>query len=133
MKNLKGIFSIGLILLFAVCTAEAISIYGIKSRTLSIGNIDGCSFIELRNTNSMYPAIKEGNWVCWVDYKKYKERNKLQVGDIITFQYENERITHRIIKISNSTITTKGDNNDLEDLPITYNQVLNVVKVIVIK
>jgi signal peptidase I len=133
MKNLKIIFNVGLVLLLAVSLIEAINIYGIKNRTLSIGNIDGCSFIELRGTNSMLPTIKEGDWICFVDYNKYKEKNKLKIGDIITFKYKDERITHRIIKINDKWIITKGDNNKMEDEPINYNQVLNVVQVIIIK
>ena len=53
---------------------------------------------------------------------------ELEINDIITFNVDNELITHRIINteyIDNNLIyTTKGDNNEVTDIKkITYNQI----------
>ncbi len=54
----------------------------------------------------MWPLISKGDKV----FIKYKNINKLKQGDIILFK-KNDFILHRIIKIKNNKIITKGDNN----------------------
>ena len=53
---------------------------------------------------------------------------ELEINDIITFNVDNELITHRIINTeymdNNLIYTTKGDNNEVTDIKkITYNQI----------
>lgn len=66
-------------------------------------------------TNSMEPSIKHGDAVLT---KKPKVKD-LKEGDIITFNRNNEAITHRILRIDkeedNYYYVTKGDNNNVED------------------
>jgi len=48
---------------------------------------------------------------------KKVEKEKITVGDVITFLQDGEVITHRITKIAeNGEYTTKGDNNNIEDI-----------------
>lgn len=76
-------------------------------------------------STSMEPSINLGDVVI---VKKCKE-NKLQTGDIITFKTKNEIITHRILKIEDNgllpnTYSTKGDNNNIEDIEkVTYSNI----------
>ena len=66
-------------------------------------------------TDSMTPSINAGDVII---VKKVQEE-KLQVGDVITFQKQDKVITHRITNIEEQdgkkVYTTKGDNNNLED------------------
>lgn len=66
-------------------------------------------------TNSMEPSINHGDAILT---KKTKEKD-LKEGDVITFNRENESITHRIIRIDEEEnvklYVTKGDNNNVED------------------
>lgn len=64
-------------------------------------------------SGSMEPKIQTGS-VCFVNKKaKYDD---VKVNDIIAFNLgNNSRATHRAISISSDGITTKGDNNELED------------------
>lgn len=56
-------------------------------------------------------------------------KEDVKVGDIITYKSENETITHRIIKINENQITTKGDANNTEDSTITRDKIIGKVVV----
>lgn len=61
-------------------------------------------------SESMYPTLKMNDIII------VKKQEKYNVGDIITYKYNNEYfITHRIIKVYNNLFSTKGDNNNVED------------------
>ena len=85
----------------------------------SINKMQDFSFFGYKafviTTNSMEPSIKHGDAVLT---KKPKEKN-LEEGDIITFNRDNEAITHRILRVDKEEGTTyyvtKGDNNNVED------------------
>ena len=74
-------------------------------------------------TNSMEPTIKVNDVVI----NKKVEQEELNVGDVITFLNDGEVITHRITKIEEDLVTlytTKGDNNNIEDVfKITYDNI----------
>ena len=67
-------------------------------------------------TNSMYPSICSGDIVI----VKKVEEEKIKVGDIITFTKDNQVNTHRVTNIveeeGEKFYTTKGDNNNVEDI-----------------
>ena len=58
------------------------------------------------------------------DYIIVKRTDKVKVNDIITFEDNGAFITHRIIKIENDKITTKGDANNAADNPISKKQIV---------
>lgn len=68
-------------------------------------------------TDSMVPALMPGDLI----FTRSVEPNQLSVGDIITFQYDDRTICHRVVDISDYSITTKGDANPQSDSPITAN------------
>lgn len=77
-------------------------------------------------TGSMEPTIEVGDVILVADISA----EDLKVDDIITYKStasdsEGMLITHRIIDINeeDGMITTKGDANDVEDQPITSEQV----------
>ena len=61
------------------------------------------------------------------DYILVKQKKSYKVGDIITFNKEGRTITHRIIKINNDSVITKGDANFTEDKSINNNQIIGKV------
>lgn len=73
---------------------------------------------------SMEPTIKAGAMV----FDKKVDLEKLEVGDIITYEVsEDELLTHRITAIDaeKKTVTTKGDANNAEDASlVAYNNIL---------
>lgn len=76
-------------------------------------------------TGSMEPAISKEDIII------VKKQDDYKVGDIITFSKDNDFITHRIIRIVNSSITTKGDANNSSDVAISKDVVLGkVIKII---
>ena len=74
-------------------------------------------------TNSMEPTIDINDVVI---NKKVKQE-EINVGDVITFLNDGEVITHRITKIEEDVVTlytTKGDNNNIEDVfKVTYDNI----------
>lgn len=85
----------------------------------SMNKMQGLNFLGYQafviTTNSMEPSIKHGDAILT---KKTKAKD-LKEGDIITFNRDNEAITHRILRIDrdedNYYYVTKGDNNNVED------------------
>lgn len=69
-------------------------------------------------TGSMSPTIEKGDFVI------IKIGDEIKEKDIITYKKNNVFITHRIEKINNDSIVTKGDNNNAEDEPIKKTDVI---------
>ena len=83
-------------------------------------NFFGYTTFEV-STGSMAPTLNVYD-VVLVEITK-----DVQVGDIITYKYENELITHRIMEIDGDTLITKGDANNTEDKSITKDAVIGKV------
>ena len=86
----------------------------------SINKVQNMYFLGYRayiiTTNSMEPTIKHGDAILSKKIKK----NDIKEGDVITFNRDNESITHRVLRIdegenSEKLYVTKGDNNNVED------------------
>ena len=69
-------------------------------------------------TGSMEDKIHAG------DYILLCRKDNYQIGDIVTYTVDNYFVTHRIIKIEDDSITTKGDANNTEDKKISKNQIV---------
>lgn len=65
-------------------------------------------------SGSMEPEIKTGDLVI----VKSANFNQVEVGDVITFKYEGNIVTHRVIDKTEEGFMTKGDNNNIEDTEI---------------
>lgn len=104
------IYNIILIAISSENNVNLINMFGYKSYVIK--------------TNSMEPTINVNDVVI----NKEVKQDELNVGDVITFLHEGEVITHRITKIDNdgdvTHYTTKGDNNNIEDIfKITYENI----------
>ena len=72
--------------------------------------IPGNYQILVVQSGSMEPTIKTGAIVV------VKPQTEYQVSDIITFKSGRNNVTHRIIEINGTEISTKGDANDSADI-----------------
>ena len=109
-----------LIILFIFYAFVSTKIQGAKYM-----NFMGYTMFEVVS-GSMGETIKINDLVI-VDthYKNY------QKNDIISYESNNEIITHRIIEINGNNIVAKGDANNTEDTAITKNMIIGkVVKII---
>ncbi|MGL5243982.1 MAG: signal peptidase I [Sarcina sp.] len=81
-------------------------------------------------TGSMSPKIEPGDLVV----VKHENAQNLEIGDIITFKYDNKVVTHRITEKKDSGFITKGDNNNVEDSEvIKSNHVIGKVVTVIPK
>ena len=72
-------------------------------------------------SGSMEPTLRINDIVI------IKKQDDYSINDIVTYEYNNNFVTHRIIKENKNVITTKGDSNDAEDESITKDKVLGKV------
>lgn len=112
------VYNIFLISKSSLSNAEAKDVFGYKAYIIT--------------TDSMKPNIKYGDVVITARISE----EKLKVGDIITFNKNGEIISHRIIEIKDNLegreYTTKGDNNNIEDLKeITYQDILGTKMLVI--
>lgn len=73
-------------------------------------------------TGSMEPTLEINDFVIM------KRPKEIKVNDIIAYKDNDNKyeILHRVIKINNEEITTKGDANNTLDKPINSSQVTGV-------
>ncbi len=68
-------------------------------------------------TGSMEKEIHRGDYILLL------RKNQYQIDDVVTYIVDDYFVTHRIVKIEDDKITTKGDANNIEDTPIRVNQI----------
>lgn len=56
-----------------------------------------------------------------------KAKEKYERGDIVVFESENKLIVHRIVKINDDFVVTKGDANNVDDDKIEVNKIKGYV------
>lgn len=79
--------------------------------------------VDVVLSGSMEPEIRTGGLV-FTDTTKREPKT----GDIITYRIRDSRVTHRVVRREGTSLITKGDANDGEDLaPVSTEQVLGTV------
>lgn len=130
VKNIVGI--ILNILIVIVVIVVLIVLFGVvqtKILKTEYSNYFGYSIFQVA-TGSMSPAIETKD-IILVHILNETQKEELKEGDIIVFKQDSGIITHRITKISEDKITTKGDANNTEDNPIQKEDIIGkVVKII---
>ena len=86
--------------------------------------IENASISEYANTGSMLPIIDTGaNGIRIIP----ESEDSIKVGDIVTFEYQNRLVVHRVVSIGHDSIgkyfITKGDNNFFSDDKIRFKQI----------
>ena len=73
-------------------------------------------------TGSMEPTLKINDFVV------VKYPNEIKVNDIISYKQDNlnQEVMHRVVKITDDIVITKGDANNTEDQPILRDQITGV-------
>lgn len=71
-------------------------------------------------TGSMEPSILPGDYITIFKVNK----DKLKVGDVITYSKDEKAVTHKIISIDNDKVTTQGTANNLADEPISKDDII---------
>ena len=61
------------------------------------------------------------------DYVIVKITKNVLEDDIVTFKDDNMIVTHRIVRVDDKKIVTKGDANNVEDEPISKKQIIGKV------
>ncbi|HLD12212.1 MAG TPA: S26 family signal peptidase [Candidatus Nanoarchaeia archaeon] len=64
--------------------------------------------VHYTNTNSMDPTLDENSIGIELPYTN----QQLHEGDIISYDYEGQRLVHRIQTINGNTLTLQGDNSN---------------------
>jgi signal peptidase I len=72
-------------------------------------------------SSSMWPQLKEGDVVF---IKGVSGKEEVRVGDVVVYRNERGFTIHRIIAMNDTTLTTKGDANNVDDTPIKYEQLV---------
>ena len=72
------------------------------------------------SSNSMWPILEKGDLILVKGVKK----DDIKIGDIIVYRVEDGFIIHRVIKLKDKTLITKGDANTNSDAPIQYEKVV---------
>ena len=122
--NIKKIINVIIIIVMSIILIYNITIiiksYKNKNETPSFLGIK--TYVIL--SGSMEPELNIGDVII----SKKVEESELHEGDIISFRANNSIVTHRIIGINESegkkNYTTKGDNNNTEDLEkVTFDKI----------
>jgi len=92
-------------------------IYGIPRGLSAWLNTD--TPIAAITSGSMWPALKKGDLILIQAVSK----DELKVGDIVVYANEKGFTIHRIIELKDETLVTKGDANNIQDLPVKYEDV----------
>jgi len=92
-------------------------------------NLDNAEWSSFADTNSMDPFIDKG--ANGIEIKP-KSAYDIQVGDVISYNYEGSLIIHRVVEINQDKsgiyYLTKGDNNVAKDpVKVRFEQVNGVL------
>jgi len=71
-------------------------------------------------SGSMWPVLKEGDLI----FIQGVPEKDLKKGDVIVWRNDKGFTIHRIVKVNENTIVTKGDANFQEDKPISPTDVV---------
>ena len=73
------------------------------------------------SSNSMWPVLKQGDII----FIKNISPENIKVDDIIVWQQEEKGfVIHRVIKIKEDAIVTRGDANTAEDPPVAFEKIV---------
>ena len=72
-------------------------------------------------SSSMWPALKQGDIVL---IKGVSDKNEIALGEIVVYENEKGFTIHRVVQLNDNTLVTKGDANNVEDQPVTYDKLV---------
>lgn len=72
-------------------------------------------------SGSMWPVLKKGDLIL---IKGIEGKDEIKVGDIVVYKNSKGFTIHRVIEIDENTISTKGDANNVNDSPVSYEEII---------
>lgn len=75
-------------------------------------------------SGSMWPELKKGDLIL---IKGISSKDEISIGDIIVFKNPKGFTIHRVVKLNENTLVTKGDANNVEDTPIKYEEIIGEI------
>ena len=92
-------------------------------------DLQNAKWAKFADTNSMIPFLDEGSNALQIEPVSPSD---IQVGDIISYEYGDNVIIHRVIDIKEdgqgTYYVTKGDSNELPDpVKVRYHQVRRIL------
>ena len=124
MKSLKVLINIILdIMIFILVVGIVLAMYGFwqtKILKKNYSNYFGYTYFQIL-TGSMEDTIMVDDVVL------VKITDKIEKYDIVSYQKDNEVITHRVIEVTEDGYITKGDNNNAPDGLIKKDQIIGKV------
>lgn len=119
MRNKKFPPVLRTVFLIAVSLVLGINLYNWNAKSLT-GNVLPMPFgyggaVVL--SGSMEPAIMTGELIV------VKAEDSYAVGDVVVYQSGKMLVVHRIVDMDAETVTTRGDANNTNDVPIELKQI----------
>lgn len=79
-------------------------------------------------SGSMEPEIAVGDFII-VEMDPYKA---VETGDVVTFEYNTEIVTHRVVNRTEEGLVTKGDANNIQDQGfVTEDSYIGIKKMVI--
>jgi len=72
-------------------------------------------------SGSMWPTLKKGDMVL---IKGIDGKEEIREGDIIVYRNPKGFTIHRVIRINEDNVITKGDANNISDPPVKYEEII---------
>ena len=72
-------------------------------------------------SGSMWPVLQQGDLVL---IKGVHDKDDIQIDDIVVYKNPKGFTIHRVIKMGETTLVTKGDANNTSDSPVKYEDVI---------
>lgn len=72
-------------------------------------------------SSSMWPSLKQGDLVL---IKGIEDKSEVKEGDIIVYENSKGFTIHRVIKIYEDRVITKGDANNVADAPVGFEEII---------
>ena len=72
-------------------------------------------------SGSMWPILKKGDLIL---IKGINEKEEIKLDDVVVYRNEKGFTIHRVIKLNEETLITKGDANNVKDKPVKYEDVI---------
>jgi signal peptidase len=72
-------------------------------------------------SGSMWPVLKKGDMVL---IKGINSKDDIKIGDIVVYKNSRGFTIHRVTKMNEETVITKGDANNISDMPVSYEEIM---------
>jgi len=72
-------------------------------------------------SGSMWPVLKRGDLIL---IKGINSKDEIKIGDIVVYKNPKGFTIHRVVKLEWNAVTTRGDANNVDDQPVSYEEII---------